>query len=182
MSVSLYKWTIQDWHTLVESGVLAEKKVELLAGDIVQMSPEGIPHRNTNHEVVKYLRKILGEIAEVYEAHPVTLDDSEPEPDIAVVKTPSTRYRNHHPVAEDIYWLIEVSNRTLAKDLDQKAKIYAQNGIPEYWVIDLKNNKLILHLQPSLGKYQSVKEYRSGALQPIAFPEIKVQLSQLLLY
>jgi len=149
MTVSLYKWTIEEWHTLVGSGVLAEKKVELLAGDIVHMSPEEVPHRNTNHEVAKYLRKILGEMAEVYEAHPVTLNNSEPEPDIAVVKAPSNRYRNHHPVADDIYWLIEVSKRTLAKDLGDKAKIYARNNIAEYWVVDLQNKKVIVHTQPS---------------------------------
>ena len=182
MTVSLYKWTIEEWHTLVESGVLADKKVELLAGDIVYMSPEGVPHRNTNHEVAKYLRKILGEMAEVYEAHPVTLSNSEPEPDIAVVKAPSNRYRNHHPVAEDIYWLIEVSKHTLAKDLGDKARIYARNNIAEYWVIDLQNKKVIVHTQPSLGKYQEIKELRLGALSPLAFPEIEVRLDKILLY
>ena len=72
MTLTTYKWAIAEWHQLVDSGVLADKKVELLAGEIVQMSPEGIPHRNTNHRVVKYLRKLLDGLAEVYEAHPKT--------------------------------------------------------------------------------------------------------------
>ena len=191
MTVSLYKWTIQDWHTLVKSGVLAEKKVELLAGDIVQMSPEGFKHSGTNSSVADYLRDLLKGKAYIREGHPITLDEScqggiirasEPEPDIAIVKLPREIYLQGHPVAKDIYWLIEVSDRTLAKDLGSKANIYAQNGIPEYWIIDLRNNKVIVHLQPSSGKYQSIKEYRSGEFQPLAFPELNVQLNQLLLY
>ncbi len=148
MTLTTYKWSIEEWHDLVNSGVLAGKRVELLEGEIITMSPEGIPHRNTNHKVVKYLRKLLDGLAEVYESHPITLDNSphsrasEPEPDIAIVHLPESIYDTHHPYPEDIYWLIEISNETLTKDLEQKTITYARNGIAEYWVIDLKNNKL----------------------------------------
>jgi Uma2 family endonuclease len=54
MTLTTYKWSIEEWHDLVNSGVLTGKKVELLAGEIIEMSPEGISHRNTNHKVVKY--------------------------------------------------------------------------------------------------------------------------------
>ena len=182
MTVSPFKWTISDWHILVESGVLAEKKVELLAGDIVHMNPEGFKHSGTNSNVADYFRELLRGKAYVREGHPVTLDDSEPEPDIAIVKLPRDVYLQRHPVAEDIYLLIEVSNRTLTKDLGDKATIYARNNITEYWVIDLQNNQVIIHTQPSLGKYQSIRELRSGVVTPLAFPQIIVNLSRLLLY
>ncbi|MEM8673548.1 MAG: Uma2 family endonuclease [Cyanobacteria bacterium P01_G01_bin.67] len=182
MTLTSYKWSIEEWHDLVNSGVLAGKRVELLEGAIIVMSPEGIPHRNTNHKVVKYLRKLLDGIAEVYESHPITLDNSEPEPDIAIVRLPESIYDSHHPYPEDIHWLIEISNETLTKDLEQKTITYARNRIPEYWVIDLKNNKLIVHTQPQSNCYAQISEYQTGTISLLAFPQITLSLNRLLLY
>jgi Uma2 family endonuclease len=182
MSITTYKWSIEEWHDLVDSGVLAGKRVELLEGEIIAMSPEGIPHRNTNHKVVKYLRKLLNSVAEVYESHPITLDNSEPEPDIAIVHLPESIYNTHHPYPQDIYWLIEISNETLVKDLEQKTITYARNGIVEYWVIDLKNSKLIVHTQPQQDCYSKIVEYKTGVISPLAFPQVEIALDRLLLY
>jgi Uma2 family endonuclease len=182
MTLTTYQWSIAAWHDLVNSGVLAGQRVELLEGAIVEMSPEGIPHRNTNHKVVKYLRQLLDGLAEVYESHPITLDNSEPEPDIAIVRLPESIYDTHHPYPENIYWLIEVSNETLTKDLEQKTITYARNGIAEYWVIDLKHNKLIVHTQPQASSYAQIVEYKAGTVSPLAFPQLSISLNQLLLY
>ena len=182
MSSIIYKWSIDEWHKLVDSGVLADKSVEFLAGNIVEMSPEGIEHSYTNDSVVKYLRSILVNLADVKESHPITLDNSEPEPDIAIVRLPETIYRNHHPYPQDIYWLIEISKRTLNKDLMEKMIVYANNEISEYWVIDLVNKRLIVHTQPQSGGYLQKREYRDGKVTPQAFPNIEVDLNKLLLY
>lgn len=213
MVSTTYKWSIDRWHELVDSGVLEGQKVELLEGDIVEMSPEGVEHSFTNESIVIYLRNRLSGLAHVKESHPITLDNSEPEPDIAIVKLPLTIYRTRHPYVEDIYWLIEVSQRTLKKDLQQKvttgdtsprrrfggrALTYARNGIPEYWVIDLKNKKLIVHTQPHQDKYLQVVEYQhgdwvcggnlrtprhqSGTVTSQAFPNIAIAIDKLLLY
>ena len=179
---TLYKWSVEDYHSLIEAGILEGKPVELLEGAIVQMSPEGIPHRRTNHSVTKYLRHILDSQAEVFESHPVTLDNSEPEPDIAVVRLPETIYNNHHPYPEDIFWLIEIANKTLDKDLNEKSITYARNGIPEYWVIDLVNNKVIVFTNPINGKYQNKQEFTSGVIKTVSFPEVEIQVNQLLLF
>ena len=188
MTLTTYKWSIEEWHDLVESGVLAGKRVELLEGEIIEISPQracthvGIPHRNTNHKVVKYLRSLLDGVAEVYESHPITLDNSEPEPDIAIVRLPESIYDTHHPYPQDIYWLVEISNRTLVRDLENKAVTYARNGIPEYWVVDLQNNKLIVHTNHKNDSYAQVLEYKTGAVSPLAFPQIKIDCDRLLLY
>ena len=182
MALTTYKWSIEEWHDLVYSGVLAGKRVELLEGEIIPMSPEGIPHRNTNHKVVKYLRQLLDGVAEVYESHPITLDNSEPEPDIAIVRLPESIYDAHHPYPEDIYWLIEISNETLIKDLEQKTITYARNGIVEYWVIDLKNNKLVVHTQPQNDSYSQIVELTTGYISALAFPQISIAINRLLLY
>lgn len=182
MTLTTYKWSIAEWHKLVNSGFLAGKSVELLAGEIIEVSPEGVEHHYTNSQVVKYLRTVLNNVAEIQESHPITLDNSEPEPDIAVVRLPETIYRNHHPHAQDIYWLIEISHRTLKIDLNQKKIIYARNGIPEYWVIDLVNKKLIVHSQIQNNDYTHINEYTTGTISPLAFPQIAIALDKLLLY
>lgn len=182
MTSIIYQWSIEEWHELVDSGLLEGKPVELLEGNIVEMSPEGIEHSYTNQSVSDYLRDLFKEQAHVRDAHPITLDNSEPEPDIAIVQLPATIYRNHHPYAQNIYWLIEVSNKTLTKDLEQKIITYARNGIPEYWVIDLKNKKLIVHTQIQNNSYSKVIEYRSGTIASQAFNQIQIDLDKLLLY
>ena len=194
MTVTTYKWSISEWHNLVDTGVLDGKPVELLNGEIIEMSPEGIPHTYTNQSVSDYLRAKFKEQALIRESHPITLDNSshsppfedkrasEPEPDIAVVRLPKTIYKEHHPYAEDIYLLIEVSNSTLKTDLQVKAQIYARNGVIEYWIIDLVNKKVIVHTQPSGDSYSQVKEYRSGTISATAFPDLKIPLEQLLLF
>ncbi|MEM6613380.1 MAG: Uma2 family endonuclease, partial [Cyanobacteria bacterium P01_C01_bin.72] len=87
-----------------------------------------------------------------------------------------------HPYAQDIYWLIEVSKETLAKDLGEKSQTYARNGIPEYWIIDLVHKKLIVQTCPEAGKYQQRAEYTRGSISPLAFPKLKIALEQLLLF
>ena len=188
MALITYKWSIDEWHELVASGLLEGKPVELLEGDLVEMSPQracthvGIEHSYTNQSVSDYLRELLQNKAYIRDAHPITLDNSEPEPDLAVVRLPKTIYRSHHPYSEDIYWLVEVSNRTLLKDLEQKIITYARNRIPEYWVIDLVNKKLIVHTQPKGDRYSQIIEYRSGTVTPQAFADLAISLDELLLF
>ncbi len=180
MSVTTYKWSIDEWHKLIELGVFQDKSVELLNGEIIEMSPEGIPHSYTNLSVADYLREILTSKAVISESHPITLKNSEPEPDIAVIRLPKTIYAQHHPYPEDIYWLIEVSKTTLQYDLTTKAEVYAQNNIQEYWVIDLVNKQLIVHTQPKDNSYSQIVEYQSGSVSPQSFQDIKVPLSKLI--
>ena len=182
MTLTTYKWSIEEWHDLVNTGLLEGKSVEFLEGEIIEVSPEGIEHSYTNDSVVKYLRNLLANLADVKESHPITLDNSEPEPDIAVVRLPESIYRNHHPYPQDIYWLIEISNRTLKKDMEDKIITYARNGIPEYWVIDLVNKKLITYTQATDINYEQVTEYKTGTVSSLAFPDIAIALDKLLLF
>ena len=182
MTLTTYKWSIEEWHELVDSGLVEGKPVEFLEGEIIKVSPEGIEHSYTNDTVVNYLRRLLNNLAYVKESHPITLDNSEPEPDVAVVRLPETIYRNHHPYPQDIYWLIEISNRTLKTDLNQKRLTYARNGIPEYWAIDLINKKLIIYSKIQNDDYVQVDEYTTGTVCSLAFPNIAIALDRLLLY
>ncbi|MDJ0576523.1 MAG: Uma2 family endonuclease [Xenococcaceae cyanobacterium MO_234.B1] len=177
---TVFKWSLLDWHRLVNSGVLIDKPVELLEGEIIEMSPEGVEHSYTNHTVVEYLRELLAVSAVVRQALPITLDNSEPQPDIAVVHLPSTKYATHHPYVEDIYWLVEISNTTLNQDLNEKQRIYAKNGIGEYWVIDLSGKKVWVFTQPQGNGYATSVELTTGRINPVAFPNIAIAVERLL--
>lgn len=174
------KWSVKDYHKMIETGLLNERQVELIAGEIINMSPEGPIHSFINHRSVTYLRSLLGKQAEVREAHPITLSDSEPEPDIAIVRSPDTLYLNHHPYPEDIYWLIEIADSSLAKDLGIKKKAYARAGIPEYWVIELSSQTLKVFQNPTGEDYQLEREYSDGLLSPLAFRALHISVGRLI--
>ena len=112
---------------------------------------------------------------------PITLPSgSEPEPDIAIVQRLGNEYLAHHPYPGNIFWVIEYSNTSLDKDLGVKAAIYAAEGIPEYWVINLKKNILIVFRDPVDGKYQSRQEFTTGTINPLAFPDVAIEVARLL--
>ncbi len=173
------RWSIEDYHRMIEAGILSDRKVELLDGYILEMSPEGPLHRSTGEQLANYLRQRLSNKAWIREVGPITLQNSEPEPDIAVVELPRSRYRNRHPYPEDIFWLIEISNSTLTKDLTEKKQIYAVAGIPEYWVVAIKNREVYVFRQPVNGDYQYQEKFTTGSLTPLSFPEIAISLDSL---
>ena len=177
---AIAKWSVADYHKMIEVGILSDRRVELIAGEIIEMSPEGPLHRFINHQATKYLRSLLGEQAEVMEAHPITLPDSEPEPDVAIVRSPDTLYLTHHPYPEDIYWLIEISDSTLGKDLGIKKKAYARARISEYWVIDVESQLLKVFQNPQAEDYQLERAYTQGVVSPLAFPSLSVSVQRLL--
>ena len=177
---TLYKWSVEDYHQIIESGVLEGKSVELLEGEIVTMSPEKPIHSSRIDTVADYLRNVLRGIAKVREAHPITLDTSEPEPDIAIVRFNDNNYGDRHPDPQDIYWLVEISSSTLIKDLEEKSMIYAFNGIPEYWVVDLPHNKLWVFTSPKQNGYSGKEEVTTGNFKPLAFPTIDIKVEEIL--
>lgn len=181
MARTLTRWTVEDYHRMIEIGLLAGRQVELIDGQIINMSPELPIHRVTYRRGVKYLEGLLGGRAVVFATAPITLPDhGEPQPDISILMPPESRYETRHPGPEDIYWLIEVSNSTLAYDLGEKAQLYARSGIPEYWVLDIPNTRLWVHRQPQAGEYCSVVPYSTDQVQPLALPEVAVAVERLL--
>lgn len=176
----LAKWTVDDYHRMIETGILDSRHVELLAGEIYEMTPEGPPHTFYGGSLADNFRDRLGHRALVREAHPITLADSEPEPDIAIVRGSWTQYQHRHPGPEDILLLVEVSDSSLTKDLEQKKAIYAAAGIQEYWVLDLTIHQLIVFRHPVGDNFQSRQDLQEGTIAPLASPDIKISLSQLL--
>jgi Uma2 family endonuclease len=166
---------------MIGIGLLAGRQVELIDGQIIDMSPELPIHRATYRRAVKYLEGLLGSQAIVFATASITLPDhGEPQPDIAILIPPESCYETRYPGSKDIYWLIEVSNSTLDYDLSEKAQIYARSGIPEYWVLDIPGSRLWVHRQPQAGAYRSLVQYASGQVNPAALLDVTVAVERLL--
>ena len=186
MTLTTAKWTIDDYHQMIESGILAGRSVELLNGEIIEMPPEETPHSSQSTGAKEYLSRLLGEKALVREGHPITILDSnsEPEPDLAIVQRlhelAEDEYWDHHPYPENIFWVIEYSASSLKKDLDAKAKLYVAAGIREYWVISLKAMELVVMRDPENGEYGSQLVWAAPTIRPVAFPDLDVAVERLL--
>jgi Uma2 family endonuclease len=176
---ALTKWSVADYHHMRDLGILDRRRCELINGEIWDMAPEGEFHRFVNHRGVKYLREIMKGKAEIFEAHPITLAESEPQPDIAIVRRPDTRYLKHHPYPEDIYWLVEVADTTLTYDLETKRTLYAQARINEYWVIDVAGRQLTVFRDLQNGDFLTKKTVNNGIMHPMAFPDVAIEIHQL---
>lgn len=181
MTVTTAKWTLDDYHLMIQVGLLKDRHVELLNGEIVEMPPEGSEHAQLSTDAGDYLRPLLGERAIVRNAKPITIPatGSEPEPDVAIVQPLRTLYRTRHPYPENVFLIIEYSNTSLNKDLDAKKKAYAMAGILEYWVVDLQNHLLKVFRNPVNGSYTNEVTLVDGEVSLVSFPEIKIPVKQL---
>lgn len=181
MSLTTYKWTTEKYHQAIEKGLFTDEPVELLRGEIIVMAPEREEHAYTNTEVADYLRNLFKDQAKVRDAKPITLpNNSEPQPDIAIVQPLGNEYRSHHPYPENIFLIIEISQATLSKDLGPKKEMYAQAGIQEYWVVDIPQSQLHIFQNPNQGEYQTQKTLTAGTHSPLAFPDINVDINRLI--
>ncbi|PZO37320.1 MAG: hypothetical protein DCF19_19275 [Pseudanabaena frigida] len=175
----IHLWTVADYHQMIEAGVLDEDdRVELLEGKIVCMSPQRPFHAASVQRSSRLLFKLLSDRAEIRVQLPIVLgNDSEPEPDIAVVRLDANEYSFRHPETADIYLLIEVADSTINKDRKQKARIYGKNHVLEYWILDLQKRQVYIFRQPEEGTYREeliLNSTDSVALQ--AFPNVAIAL------
>ncbi len=181
MTVTTAKWSLADYHRMIQAGILDDRRVELLQGEIIEMSPEGESHAYSSSEAAEYLADTLGKQVTVRQAKPITLpNNSEPEPDIAIVQRLGREYRSHHPYPQNIFWVIEYSDSSLEKDLELKSKIYAEAGILEYWVVNLKTLELVIFREPQNREYTSKMVLTGGSIQPLSFPGVILSIEAIL--
>ncbi len=164
---------------MIETGILCDRNIQLINGELIEMSPEGVIHAAYGGSIADYLREVLRGKAWIREAHPITIDNSEPEPDIAIVKLPKNKYFQNHPVASDIFWLIEISDTILNYDLNHKKAIYAAASIAEYWVVNIKEKKLVVFTQSKNNNYLTYSELTTGIIKPLSFPNISISVDRL---
>jgi Uma2 family endonuclease len=178
------RWTVDEYHRMIAGGILtARDRVELLDGHIIEMVPQEPPHASTTSSFGNDFVLLFAGKAWIRQQLPITIEpDSEPEPNIAVVRIDPRRYRDRHPTPEEVYLLIEVADSSLNYDLNRKVKIYARANIPEYWIIDVNQRQLLIFRKP-VGETYQVEQVLStqDAISPVAFPEVVIEWANLLI-
>jgi Uma2 family endonuclease len=142
------RFTAERYFALVDEGVLsADDRVELLEGVIVAMAPQNPPHASTMASVAEALMRAVGKRAAVRSQAPLVVGAlSVPEPDVAVVPGRQRDYANVHPTTALL--VVEVAESSLIQDRLTKASIYAAAEIPEFWIINLRDNCVEIHRDP----------------------------------
>ena len=166
-----------EYEALARQGFFADEKVELLEGQLVANDDEGEPHAQTQRRLLRAaFEAISGQEGEIGAGNPIALSDtSEPEPDVAVY-LPGT-CRGHHPRTATL--LIEVSHTSLRRDRTLKARLYAEAGVPEYWLVDLVHDQVIVHREPVDGAYRAVEAIREGRVRALRHPALVVDVETL---
>ena len=166
-----------EYESLVERGLLDDTRVELLLGTLVDMSPQGPLHASAVRFLAEqFIRALPGDVQTRVQSPLAVSDDSEPEPDIAVV--PSGDYRQSHP--SQALLIVEVSDTSLDKDRGVKTALYATAGIPEFWLVNLPDQVVEVHRQPSAGRYSAIERAGTGAtIAPAAFPSLRMAVREI---
>ncbi|WP_427160403.1 Uma2 family endonuclease [Aliinostoc sp. HNIBRCY26] len=182
-TLQLRLWTVEDYHRMAEAGIFgAEERVELLEGKIIWMVAKGTAHRSAVGRTDYLIKNKLGERAWVSIQDQIQLNNqSEPEPDIAVVKIDPLDYAGHHPTPSEVYLIIEVADSSLKLDCEIKAKAYSQAGISDYWVLDVVSRQLYVFREPSPEGYQSKSILAEDeAIAPSHFPDVEILVLEML--
>jgi Uma2 family endonuclease len=168
-----------EYDRLVAAGAFEGERVELVRGRLIRMSPQGPVHFAVVQRLIKALYAPLTDRATVISQSPVALLDDEPEPDVAVVPLAVDFYESGLPTAP--YLVIEVSDSTIKYDQTVKARLYAEAGVPEYWLVDVRARRVLVHRGPGAEGYASVAEAGEGdALAVPGFEDVRVELALVL--
>ncbi|MDP8933287.1 MAG: Uma2 family endonuclease [Cyanobacteriota bacterium] len=182
-ALTLRKWTVKEYHKLGEIGIFnPEERLELIEGNIIKISAKGTVHASATRRTASLLHNLVGNQAAVYNKSPIALDDnSEPEPDIAVVRIDPFDYATHHPTPSEVYLIIEVADSSLTFDREIKAKIYARSGIADYWVLNVGDRQLHVFREPAENGYQSeVILGETASISPSEFPAFNIAIQAML--
>lgn len=167
-----------EFHRLAETGLFQDARVELIAGDIFDMTPVGSAHKACVSRLTRLLVLALGEWAVVYVQNPLVVGDSEPLPDVTVLRPEASHYAQRDATAADALLVIEVAS-SFQYDATTKAALYAGAGIAEYWLVDLNRQRVQVHRQPEQGVYQIVQA-ASSTLPLHHFPEVTLAVTDIL--
>jgi Uma2 family endonuclease len=174
--------TLDEYHSLIRDGLLGEDDhVELLRGIVVDMTPQGIAHAHAVRELTEHFVIALRGLAKVLVQLPLTIgDDSEPEPDVAVVSLAEAGRRDAHP--RSALLVVEVAGDSLHSDRTLKRELYAIASVPEYWIVNLEERCLEVHRDPDPAGARYAVAFRvaeTESVAPIAFPGARLAVAVL---
>lgn len=175
------RFSVAEYHRLIELGVLTEDdNLELLEGYLVHKMTRNPPHDAAIQKGTKRWLRLLPAGWDLRVQSAITLAESEPEPDFAIVRGDETAYLTRHPTATDLGLVIEVSDSTLPGDRDDKGRIYARAGIACYWIVNLVDRQVEVYTSPSGPvpdpRYGQRADYRPGDSVPLVLSTALVQV------
>ena len=177
------KFTVDEFVQMAEAGVFdTDDLVELIDGVVVEMAPIGRPHGNRVSDVARAFWERVPREIRVYIGSTIRLNDQTgPQPDIALLTPESSRDESNVPRPEDILLIVEISASALRNDRDDKARRYAQGGIPELWILVVASDEIEVSRQPTPDGYANVQRYRRGDTLTIqALPDVRLTVDELL--
>lgn len=186
-SVKVHLWTFDEYYQMAELGFFHGKRVELIEGEIIEMSPMKSPHATGIRRVLRILRKIFTAGYSVDSQLPMRFSDiTEPQPDVAVIKGEIDDFTNLHPKTAAL--IVEISDTTLRYDRTKKASLYAKNKIQDYWIVNVKDKRLEIFRRPIKDKtafygfsYAEIRIFtEKDSVSPLAAPEAKIKVADLL--
>lgn len=163
--LALYRFSVDQYERMIDAGVLTSgDRVELIEGVVVQKMTQHPPHAVAIDYARDALLPLLPDDWRLREQKPIKLSDSEPEPDLVIVRGPLRHYERRHPRPADIAVVIEVADTTLETDRRDKGRMYARARIPVYWIINLNDRCVEVYTEPRGGKspvYRRRSDYDS---------------------
>jgi Uma2 family endonuclease len=176
------RFSVDDYERMIAAGVFRDDdRCELIDGEVVEMSPIGPDHAGRVNRLNRLLVLRLGSRATVAVQNPVRLPPlSMPQPDLAVLRPRDDDYTRSHPAPDEVLWVIEVSDTTVARDR-AKLRLYADAGVPEVWIVNLPEARIEVYRDPAGGAYADTCSVRSGERQaPSAFPDAELDVAEIL--
>lgn len=165
--------SVKEYHALGELGFLS-KRTELIEGVVIEKIPKSPRHVTLVLKILNTVNLIIPKNLSIRSEQPITLKNSEPEPDLSIIKGSIHDFENAHPTTAEL--VIEVSLTTLSEDRAM-ALVYAESEIPEYWLFNLNNNTVEVYTKPLQGRYSEMKTYTNAdTLILNSIPEIKIEL------
>lgn len=177
------RFTVDEYYRMAQAGILAPgERVELLEGKIVEMAAIGSRHAGCVNRLNRLFVEASGNRAVVAIQNPVRLSEiSEPEPDIAILCPRPDHYADAHPDPREVLLIMEVADTTLDLDRLVKARLYAEAGIAEYWLVDLPGERVEVYREPSGKGYREVTAHQRGeVLRPLGLPGVEVAVDAVL--
>jgi Uma2 family endonuclease len=166
MSVPLkrHHFNVAEYYRMAETGILKEgDRVELIEGEIVEMSPIGSHHAACVDRAGRALNQRIGKNFIVRVQNPIRLSDlSEPQPDLALLRPRADFYEQSHPTPDDVLLVIEVADTAVAYDRGVKVPLYARSGIAEVWLVDLTQERIEIYTQPAGASYRQMMSVARG--------------------
>jgi Uma2 family endonuclease len=169
----IWRITVERYHEMVAAGLITvNDRVELLEGVLVNKMSKSPPHRIANGKTRRALEAILPAGWYLDSQEPITLDDSEPEPDVVIVRGRTEDYATGHPTPAVIPLVIEVADSSLRRDREAKRRIYARNGVAVYWIVNVADRVIDVFSGPSgptvhTPDYATTTTYRAGDSMPV---------------